>query len=48
MTYRDDLNVSGSCDLSEHSNTNAHKSQQGADNNSHTEHRKNINISYKY
>ena len=48
MTYRDQLNVSESCDLSEHSNTNAHKSQQGADNNSHTEHRKNINISYKY
>ena len=48
MTYRDDLNVSESCDLSEHSNTNAPKSQRGADKNSHTEHRKNISVSYKY
>ena len=31
MTYRDQLNVSESCDLSEHSNTNAPKSQRGAD-----------------
>ena len=31
MTYRDQLNVSESCDLSEHSNTNAPKCQQGAD-----------------
>jgi hypothetical protein len=48
MTYRDQLNVSESCDLSEHFITNAQKCQGGADKNSHTEHRKNINISYKY
>ena len=46
-TY-DQLNVSESCDLSEHSNTNAQKCQEGGDKNSHTEHRKNISVSYKY
>ena len=43
-----DLNVSESCDLSEQSNTNSQKCQGGADKNSHTEHRKNIKVSYKY
>jgi hypothetical protein len=46
-TY-DDLNVLRSCDLSEHSITTAQKCQGGADKNSHTEHRKNINNPYKY
>ena len=48
MTYRDDLNALWSCDLSEQSITNAQKSQRGADKNSHTQHRKNIKVSYKY
>ena len=43
-----DLNVLWSCDLSEHSITTAPKCQQGADKNSHTQDRKNINNPYKY
>ena len=48
MTYRDDLNVLRSCDLSEHSITTAQKCQGGADKNFHTQDRKNINNPYKY
>ena len=43
-----DLNALWSCDLSEHSITTAQKCQEGADKNSHTQHRKNIKVPYKY
>ena len=46
-TY-DDLNALWSCDLSEHSITTAPKCQGGADKNSHTQDRENINNPYKY